>query len=138
MHFSYAGDRNRTPAHENNTKRKEFSAVFSIDTYSLHTFWIKYIQRDKSMRDLMEIIIENLTNERLDEIVFTDEEFCSIDSQLDEALAKYNNLSITKQDAKLINEIFDLYVVHSARYAALAYRQGLEDSIHLLKAIDII
>lgn len=90
------------------------------------------------MRALMEIIIENLTNERLDEIVFTDEEFCSIDSQLDEALAKYNNLSITKQDAKLINEIFDLYVAHSARYAALAYRQGLEDSIHLLKAIDII
>ena len=31
------------------------------------------------MRDLMEIIIENLTNERLDEIVFTDEEFCSVD-----------------------------------------------------------
>lgn len=90
------------------------------------------------MRDLMEIIIENLTNERLDEIVFQDEDFCSIDAQLDEALAKYNNLSITKQDAKLINEIFDLYVAHSARYAALAYRQGLEDSIHLLKAIDII
>ena len=73
------------------------------------------------MRDIIEIIIENLTNERLDEIVFQDEDFCTIDSQLDDALTHYDTLGISKQDTKVINEIFDLYVAHGARYAALAY-----------------
>lgn len=90
------------------------------------------------MRDLMEIIIENLTNERLDEIVFQDEDFCAIDAQLDEALAHYDTLSISKQDVKEINRIFDIYVAHGARYAALAYRQGLQDSVELLKGLKII
>lgn len=90
------------------------------------------------MRDVIEIIIENLTNERLDEIVLQDEDFCTIDSQLDDALTHYEILGISKQDAKVINEIFDLYVAHSARYAALAYRQGLTDSVGLLKNLGII
>lgn len=90
------------------------------------------------MRDVIGIIIENLTNERLDEIVFQDEDFCTIDSQLDDALTHYDTLGISKQDAKVINEIFDLYVAHSARFAALAYRQGLTDSVELLKNLGII
>ena len=90
------------------------------------------------MRDLMEIIIENLTNERLNEIVFQDEDFCMIDSQLEEALSHYDTLTISKQDVKEINRIFDIYVAHGARYAALAYRQGLSDSIELLKTLGVI
>ena len=90
------------------------------------------------MRDLMEIIIENLTNERLNEIVFQDEDFCMIDSQLEEALSHYDTLTISKQDVKEINRIFDLYGAHSARYAALAYRQGITDTVQILKEIGII
>ena len=90
------------------------------------------------MRDLMEIIIENLTNERLDEIVFQDEDFCMLDSQLEEALSHYDTLTISKQDVKEINRIFDIYVAHGARYAALAYRQGITDTVQILKEIGII
>ena len=90
------------------------------------------------MRDIIEIIIEDLTNERLDEIVFKDEDFCAIDAQLDEALARYDTLSISKQDSKEINRIFDMYAAHSSRYAALAYRQGLQDSVELLRGLKII
>lgn len=90
------------------------------------------------MKNIYDVIIENCTNERLDEIVFQDEDFCTIDSQLDEALSHYDTLTISKQDVKEINRIFDLYGAHSARYAALAYRQGLQDSVELLKGLKII
>lgn len=37
-----------------------------------------------------------------------------------------------------INRIFDLYGAHNARYAALAYRQGITDTVQILKEIGII
>lgn len=90
------------------------------------------------MRDIIEIIIENLTNERLDTIVFEDEEFSAIDDQLNEALANYDTLGISEQDSKEISRIFDIYADYSTSYAALAYKQGLIDSIELLRGLKII
>ncbi|MCH5259538.1 MAG: hypothetical protein J1F18_07290 [Lachnospiraceae bacterium] len=90
------------------------------------------------MSDIIEIIMEVVTNERLDDIARQDEIFCAIDARLNEALNSMDSLSISKQDLKEISKVLDIFAEYSARYAHLAYRQGLRDFIQLLKFIGII
>lgn len=90
------------------------------------------------MKDVVEIIMEIVTNERLDDVARQDEVFREIDARLDEALANMDSLSIPEQDFKEINKILDILGEYSARYAHLAYRQGLKDFIQVLKFIGMI
>lgn len=90
------------------------------------------------MNDVYQILIENLMNERLDKIAFADEEFCTLDGELDKALAHYDTLSISQQDSKTISRIFDLYAAHSARYSAISYQMGFTDAIELLRALKLL
>lgn len=90
------------------------------------------------MKNIYDVLIENLTNERLDEIAFLDKKFRSADKKLDEALKLYAKLPVTEEDAKVVDRVFDAYAAQNARYAALAYKQGIEDAIQLLKEMGVI
>ena len=90
------------------------------------------------MENIYEILIDNCTNERLDKIAFRDTELHSINNALDEALKQYDKLSLSKKETMQINKLLDLYVSQSSRYATLAYKQGIEDAVMLLKEIGII
>ncbi|MCH5250555.1 MAG: hypothetical protein J1E98_11505 [Lachnospiraceae bacterium] len=92
----------------------------------------------KAYKNLTETLIENFTNERMDKIAFQDKKFRLADKKLDEALKLYNKLSLSKDDDKVVGHVFDAYAVQSARYAALAYKQGIEDAVQLLKEMDVI
>lgn len=92
----------------------------------------------KEYKNLIETLIENFTNERLDKIAFKDKEFRSSDRKLNEALEQYEELSLPEESNKVVSHIFDAYAAHSARYVALAYKQGIEDAIHLLKEMGVI
>lgn len=87
----------------------------------------------KVYKNLIETLVENLTNERLDKIGFKDKEFRSIDKKLDEALEQYDELSLPEESNKVVSHVFDAYGEQSARYAAVAYRQGITDTVKLLK-----
>lgn len=90
------------------------------------------------MNNILEILIENATNERLDEIAFLGEEYCIIDAQLNTAQQEYANLNLSEEDTKIIDKMLCLSTAHSARYSTLAYKQGLEDAVSLLKFMGII
>ena len=90
------------------------------------------------MKGIYETLIEYCTNERLDEIAFQNEDFCVIDTQLNDALAYYDTLSISKQDAKSISRIYDLYNEQSAITRQIAYQQGIKDTVELLKSLGLI
>lgn len=92
----------------------------------------------KVYKSLIETLIENLTNERLDKIAFRDKIFRSTDKKLNEALRMYNKLFLSKEDDNVVSNVFDAYAEQSARYAAIAYRQGIIDTVHLLKRIGVI
>lgn len=92
----------------------------------------------KVHKTLLEILIENFTNERLDEIAFQDKEFRSSDKKLNEALERYDNLSLPEESDKIVNRVFDAYADQNAVYAAIAYKQGIIDSVQLLKAMGVI
>ena len=90
------------------------------------------------MKDVYQILIENLTGKRLDEAVFQDEGFISANKTLDEALAEYDKLSLPNADDKVVRHVFDSYIAQSARYAEVAYGQGIKDAVQLLKDMGII
>lgn len=90
------------------------------------------------MKKIYKILIENLTNERLDKIAFRDKEFRSADKKLNKALKLYDKLSLPKEDAKVVSRVFDAYVAQNARYAELAYKQGIKDTVKLLKKIEVM
>ena len=92
----------------------------------------------KLYKNLIETLVENLTNERLDKIAFKDKKFRSADKNLNESLKQYEELSLPKESNKIVGRVFDAYGEHSARYAAVAYRQGIMDTVQLLKKMGVI
>ena len=90
------------------------------------------------MKEIYQILIENLTNERLDKIAYQDKSFLALDKRLDKLLSHYDTLAIPKKQARVIDKVIDAYAAQSARYASLAYKQGIEDAVVLLKEIGVI
>ena len=90
------------------------------------------------MKDVYQILIENLTNERLDQTALQDKDFCTINEKLDEVLDQYHKLELPEHDAEVIDRAFELYAAQCAKYAACAYRQGMEDAVQLLKEMGVI
>ena len=90
------------------------------------------------MKDVYQVLIKNLTNERLDRIALQDKDFCIINAQLDEILEQYHKLDLPEKDTGVIDRAFELYADQCAKYAACAYRQAMEDAVNLLKEMGVI
>lgn len=90
------------------------------------------------MKKAYKNLIENFTNERLDKIAFRDKEFRSADRKLNESLKQYEGLSLPEENNKVVSRVFDAYGEQSARYANIAYRQGMKDVLKLLKEMGVI
>ena len=90
------------------------------------------------MKDAYQVLVEHLMNERLDRIASQDKEFSAISEKLDEVLEQYHELGLSEKDAGVIDRIFELYASQCAKYTECAYRQGMEDSVQLLKEMGVI
>lgn len=93
---------------------------------------------DEELKDVYQILIENLTNERLDRIALQDKDYSAINEELDEVLKQYDILELSEKDADVINKAFELYGAQCAKHAHVAYRQGMEDAVDLLKEMGVI
>lgn len=90
------------------------------------------------MKDVYQVLVEHLMNERLDRIAFQDKDFCIINEKLDGVLEQYRELGLPEKDVGVIDRVFELYAAQCAKYAECAYRQGIEDSVQLLKEMGVI
>lgn len=85
-------------------------------------------------KSVLNILIDNCTNERLDAIVFANEDYKEIKKQASNSFQTLLD-SLTPEQ----NRLFNLYTVNenalSALYARLAYEQGQRDIIELLKSL---
>lgn len=90
------------------------------------------------MKDVYQVLVEHLMNERLDRIASQDKEFSTISEKLDEVLEQYHELGLSEKDAGVIDRVFELYAAQCAKYAECAYRQGIVDSVQLLKEMGVI
>ena len=90
------------------------------------------------MDGVYQILIENLTNERLDRIALQDKDYSAINEELDKVMEQYDKLELSEKDAEVINAAFELYAAQCAKYAVCAYRKGMDDAVELLKEMGVI
>jgi len=90
------------------------------------------------MKNIYEILIENATNKRLDEMILLDEEYLMISEQLDALQQQYIDLYLQKEYTGIIDKIICLYAEESARHSLLAYKQGMWDAVDLLKSMKVL
>lgn len=82
------------------------------------------------MKGILDIIIENLTNERLDSIVFANDEYKNLLQKYNESANIFES-SLTPEQQTLYNAFTVDYNAMSAMYARLAYELGLRDLAEL-------
>lgn len=90
------------------------------------------------MEDIYDVLIGNLMNERMDRIVVRNEKFRIADNKYKEALKKCDELPLSKPDALVVDRTISAFAEQSAVYAELAYKQGIKDSVKLLKEMGVI
>lgn len=85
-------------------------------------------------KSVLNILIDNCTNERLDAIVLANEDYKEIKKQASNSFQALLD-SLTPEQGRL----FNTYTINenelSALYAKLAYEQGLRDITELLKSL---
>lgn len=82
------------------------------------------------MKGILDIIIENLTNERLDNLIFANDEYKNLLQKYNKISAIFEN-SLTPEQHKKFIIFMDDYNALSAMYARLAYEQGMRDVAEL-------
>lgn len=95
-------------------------------------------RKEICMENIFDILVKNAMNERLDKIVNNDDILCRYERQFDELGARFDRIKLNIEDKKIINAILDVQIAQSSRYAELAYKQAVFDTISLLKTMKII
>ena len=85
-------------------------------------------------KSVLNILIDNCTNERLDAIVFANEDYKEIKKQASNSFQTLVD-SLTPEQNRLFNAYTANENALSALYARLAYEQGQRDIIELLKSL---
>lgn len=88
------------------------------------------------MNDIYKVLIECFS--KLDTEIFKDDMYNEASRKLDEALSEYDKLELSEEKDKVVRHVFDMYIEQSARYVELAYRNGFDDAVHILKEIGVI
>lgn len=88
------------------------------------------------MKDILNILTDNLTNERLDNIVRQNSNYKEVMKRVHSALLDLEKMDSNIKDMQNIIEKYDS-VVHeeSALYARLAYQQGMKDLAKLMLSL---
>ena len=88
------------------------------------------------IQDILDILTENLTNERLDGILQQNNEYLEITERVHKCLLELEEI---KPDKREIQQLIDRYdsTVHeeSALLIKLVYQQGMKDIIRLLLSL---
>lgn len=82
------------------------------------------------MNNILDILIDNCTNERLDKIVFANDEYKKLLEQYNKSSQSFED-SLTPEQKKIFDTFTVDYNALSAMYARLAYEQGLRDIVAL-------
>lgn len=85
-------------------------------------------------KDIMAIIVENLTNERLDKIIEQAEEYREAEQKEKQLSEIFENM-LDREQRKAFDQYQTAENGRSAVYIALTYQQGMKDIIELLMSL---
>ena len=87
---------------------------------------------------ILKMIAEHAANERLDDIMLGDEEYMSIQEEVNENEEKLDGLNLSLEQKLAVDALTASYIAKGIRYAKVAYRQGFKDCAEFLKEIGAI
>lgn len=85
-------------------------------------------------KDVLEIITENLTNERLDQIIVQTEEYREAE-QKEKQLSEIFEKMLDKEQRKAFNQYQTAENSRIATYIALSYQQGMKDVVNIFLSL---
>ena len=85
-------------------------------------------------KDVLEIITENLTNERLDQIIVQTEEYREAEQE-EKQLSEIFEKMLDKDQRKAFNQYQAAENSRIATYIALSYQQGMKDVVNIFLSL---
>lgn len=85
-------------------------------------------------KHVLDIIIENLTNERLDEIVRSVEEYRQAEEETDKTISVLEGM-LDKEQNKALDRYLSAENHRAAVYTEISYKQGMKDLVSLVRAL---
>lgn len=85
-------------------------------------------------KDVLEIITENLTNKRLDQIIVQTEEYREAE-QKEKQLSEIFEKMLDKEQRKAFNQYQTAENSRIATYIALSYQQGMKDVVNIFLSL---
>ena len=83
---------------------------------------------------VLEIITENLMNERLDSIVQNNEEYRRAEQETDKAICVLEGM-LSQEQKKALDDYLSAENCRAAVYTEIGYRQGMKDVLAFLVAL---
>lgn len=83
---------------------------------------------------VLEIVMENLMNERLDDLVQNVEKYKQAERKADEAINMLEQI-LDREQQKALDHYLSAENHRAAVYAEISYRQGMKDLLSLLVAL---
>ena len=88
------------------------------------------------IQDILDILTENLTNERLDDILQQNNEYLEITERVHKCLLELEEIEPDKREVQRLIDRYDSSVhEESALLIKLVYQQGMKDIIRLLLSL---
>lgn len=87
---------------------------------------------------ILDLIMEYAVNERLDAIIFRDQEFMSLQKKLDEQIEAFDSLGLSKEERQAVDQLISAHTESEAYYSAAAYRLGFKDCAAFLCEIGLV
>lgn len=88
--------------------------------------------------DILYIMTESLTSERLDSIVMQNQNYLHTIGEIERLTALVNESGFTSEQKLLIDELVSAHEASANYYNRLVYQQAYKDCISLLKEIDLL
>lgn len=103
-------------------------------------FWRKYANesgRDMD-KNIYDILIENATNEYMDNILLHDTEYKEIQDKISELTEQIDKFELSKEQRLIMDRLISAYTASGCCYGRIAYQSGIRDCALLLREMGLI
>lgn len=90
------------------------------------------------MGDVLNIMSESLTSERLDSILMGNKNYLQTIGEIERLTALVDESGFTSEQKRLIDELVSAHEASASYYNRLVYQQAYRDCISLLKEIKLL
>lgn len=114
----------------------KFTLEYTRNTdYTCHNDYIKKEYADM-VQEVLDILTNNLTNERFDSILQQNSEYVEITERVHKSLQELEKITADRKEVQKIIDKYDVAVhEESALLIKLAYQQGMKDFAQLLLSL---